>query len=169
MNIIQKPASSSTFTASPRTLPAKLVVIHVEAGTETATINWFANPQAHVSAHYSVSQAGTIYQHVQEDHTAWHAGIPAPFKWNDNTKNKWPGANPNSYSIGIEHEGFDDGKPWPDTQVQASASLVADICKRHGIPMDRQHIVGHHEIYAGHTCPGKACPIDQIVSMAAAL
>lgn len=148
-------------------MPPQLVVIHVESGTEAGTINWFANPNAHVSAHYSVSQAGTIYQHVQEDHAAWHAGIPAPCVWNDNTKNKWPGKNPNSYSIGIEHEGFDDGKPWPIAQLKASAALVADICNRYKIPIDRNHIVGHHEIYAGHTCPGKGCQIEQIVHWAA--
>ena len=114
------------------------------------------------------SEAGQIYQHVPEAQIAWHAGIPAPYVWADNTKNQWPGSNPNAYSIGIEHEGYDDGQPWPDAQVHASAALVAWICARYAIPIDRAHVVGHHEIYSGHSCPGAACPVDGIVDLATA-
>ena len=168
MNIIQKKASPYNY-GGVRTMSISLVVIHVEGGTETGTCSWFEDPTAHVSAHYSVSQAGTVYQHVPEQMVAWHSGLPAPCVWNVQAKNSHPGVNPNAYSAGIEHEGFDDGKPWPDAQVKASAALVADICHRNGIPIDRAHIVGHHEIYAGHSCPGSACPIDLIVATAAAL
>ncbi|MFD8961334.1 N-acetylmuramoyl-L-alanine amidase, partial [Streptomyces anulatus] len=36
-----------------------------------------------------------------------------------------------------------------------SARLTADICDRHGIPKDREHIVGHHEVPGSdHTDPG---------------
>ncbi len=78
------------------------------------------------------------------------------------------GVNPNTYSIGIEHEGI-GGVPWPQVQVEASARLVADICHRHKIPIDRNHVVGHHEIYAGHDCPGPGCPLDRLVELAAAV
>ena len=165
MNIISKPASPANYGGNRH--PIQLIVVHVESGSESGTISWFANPNAHVSAHYSVSKAGQVYSHVPENQVAWHAGLPAPCVWNDQSKNPQPGVNPNSYSIGIENEGYDDGKPWPDAQVQSLGALVADICKRYNIPIDRNHIVGHHEIYAGHSCPGVACPFDRIISAAA--
>jgi len=145
-------------------MPVSLVVIHVESGTESGTCSWFQNPNAHVSAHYSISKSGTIYQHVPEDCVAWHAGLPAPCVWNMQNKNPKPGVSPNTYSIGIEHEGFDDGEPWPEDQVRASKELVADICKRHGIPCDEAHVVPHHWITNLHTCPGSACPLPKIIS-----
>lgn len=159
--IVKKPADPANY--GGKRLPVKIVVVHVESGSEEGTIRWFQNPKAHVSAHYSVSKAGQVYSHVDEDKVAWHAGIKAPCVWNNQAKNKWPGINPNSYSIGIENEGFDDGKPWSRAQLESLAGLIADVCKRHSIPATRDFIVGHHEIYAGHTCPGKACPLDDIV------
>ena len=164
--ILNSPASPDNY-GPARTLPVQLIVIHVESGTEAGTLSWFASPQAHVSAHYSIAKVGTIYAQVPEGQIAWHAGIAAPCIWNDNEKNLWPGINPNSYSIGIENEGFDDGIIWEEAQVTALVELVADVCKRHSIPCDRAHVVGHHEIYAGHTCPGSACPLDRIVTAAA--
>ena len=145
-----------------------LVVIHVEAGSEIGTISWFANPEAHVSAHYSISKAGQVYQHVQERDIAWHAGLPSPYRWNVIAKNKWPNRNPNEYSIGIEHEG-QATEPWPEAQIAASAALVARICMNYKIPIDRAHVVGHVEIYAGHSCPGVGCPLNILVARAAAI
>lgn len=168
INIIQKPADPHNYGGARLPNRIQLVVIHVESGSEIGTIGWFSSQQAHVSAHYSISKAGQIYQHVPEAQIAWHAGIPAPYVWADNAKNQWPGVNPNAYSIGIEHEGYDDGQPWPDAQVHASAALVAWICARYTIPIDRAHVVGHHEIYSGHSCPGAACPVDGIVDLATA-
>ena len=167
INAIQKPADPANYTswgsASPRVV--SLIVIHVEAGSEIGTQSWFANPQAHVSAHYSISKAGTVYQHVQENDIAWHAGIPAPCIWNVQQKNPHPGINPNAYSIGIEHEGLAH-EAWPDAQVKASAAVVADVCRRRSIPVDAAHVVGHHEIYAGHDCPSSGCPLELIIALA---
>lgn len=167
MLIIQKPASEANYTKGRAWQSITHVVLHVEAGSSDGTIAWFANPAAHVSAHYSVSKAGQVYQHVKESDTAWANGIAAPFKWADATRDPHRNANPNSYTISIEHEGMGGPEPWPSAQVQASATLIADICKRNKIVFDRQHIVRHSEIYNGHACPGLGCPIDDIVTLAA--
>lgn len=163
-NIIQAPAHHANYTSRQ----VQLVVIHVSAGTEQSLINTFQNPASQVSAHYSVSRVGQAYQHVSESDIAWHAGIKPPCVWVAENKNLRPGINPNVYSIGIEHEG-QSHEPWPDNQIRTSARLVADVCRRNGIPVDRAHIVGHHEIYAGHDCPGSGCPLDVIVAMASKL
>lgn len=147
-------------------MPIDLIVIHVTAGPEQAAIDWFQSIASHVSAHYSISKTGQIYQHVGDGNIAWHAGIAPPCIWSDESKNRHRGVNPNAYSIGIEHEGYDDGKLWPDAQVTVSAGLVADIARRYGFPVDAAHVVGHHTIYAGHSCPGRACPLDRIIALA---
>lgn len=77
-----------------------------------------------------------------------------------------PGINPNAYSIGIEHEGT--GKdPWPQAQVDSTIELVADIAFRHDFPGPlAAHVARHHDIWAGHACPGETCPFDAIVTLA---
>lgn len=60
MNIIQKLANPNNYWNSRGGTQIQLIVIHVESGSEQGTISWFANPQAHVSAHYSISKAGQI-------------------------------------------------------------------------------------------------------------
>ncbi|MCY9512317.1 N-acetylmuramoyl-L-alanine amidase [Paenibacillus larvae] len=62
----------------------------------------------------------------------------------------------NSYSIGIEHEGYIDNPSWyTDTMYRSSAKLTAYLCDKYGIPKDRAHIQGHSEIPGNdHTDPG---------------
>jgi len=57
--------------------PIDFIVIHYTAGgSAKGTISWFKNPRARVSAHYLLARDGTIFQLVQDEDTAWHAGIP---------------------------------------------------------------------------------------------
>lgn len=161
MNIIQKPAAPENWKAG-RPCPVVGIVIHVEAGTEAGTDAWFDDPEAHVSAHYGISRAGEIHQYVQEQDQAFHAGTV------DRPTSALVAAmaphGPNAWSIGIEHEGQATDE-WTDEQYAASVGLVADICKRHAITIDRDHIIGHHEIRFGKSCPGMG-DVDRIVAMA---
>lgn len=163
--VTQAPANPGNFAAHASGREVLRVVIHVEGGSEPGTIAWFKNPNAHVSSHYSISRSGQIFQHVAEKDIAWAQGLPYPCRWVDETKDPRPRVNPNQYCVSIEHEG-DAITPWPAEQVAATARLVADICHRYGLPIDRTHVVGHHEIYAGHICPGSGCPLDAIVALA---
>ena len=47
-----------------------------------------------------------------------------------------------------------------------SSDLLADICKRWNIPVDRSHIIGHREIYSLKTCPGAKVDLDKLVGLA---
>jgi N-acetylmuramoyl-L-alanine amidase len=130
-------------------LRPKAIVIHISDGSLVSADAWFHNPAAKVSAHYIVAKSGAVHQYVKEEDTAYHAGVPVNPTW----KLLRSGVNPNSYTIGIEHE----GKPeaiWPEEQYQASAELVADIAQRWSIPMDEDHVVLHREIRANKSCPG---------------
>lgn len=95
---------------------------------------------AKVSAHYMVEDDGRIFQLVDEEKRAWHAGVS---EWRGET-------NINSASIGIEivnggHDWPDhDGAlpPYPDVQIMAVIALCKDIISRRGV----LEIVGHSDI-----------------------
>ncbi|WP_327332696.1 N-acetylmuramoyl-L-alanine amidase [Streptomyces anulatus] len=137
------PAAPANYTvpSHPSERRVDRVVIHVAQQLFTPTAGIFRNPSKQVSAHYVVrSGDGHVAQCVREKDIAWHAG-----NWSWNTR-----------SIGIEHEGW-VGRPefFTDVMYLRSARLTADICDRHGIPKDREHIVGHHEVPGSdHTDPG---------------
>lgn len=137
------------------------VVVHIMEGSLVGTDSWFNDPVSKVSAHYGVGKNGKIHQYVGESDTAWHAGRKSNPTWSL-IKN---GVSPNLYTIGIEHEGFGD-TAWTDAMYQASASLISEICNRWAIPIDRDHIVGHREIYGKKTCPGQVVKLDKLVKMA---
>ncbi|MEU4399096.1 N-acetylmuramoyl-L-alanine amidase [Micromonospora orduensis] len=137
------PASTSNYTVAsrPGSHPVNRVVIHFAQGSYAGTVSWFQNPAAQASAHYTVrSSDGAVTQSVREKDIAWHAG-----NWTYNTQ-----------SIGIEHEGYVDNPAWfTDAMYRASATLTRSLTTKYGIPRDRAHIIGHHEVPgATHTDPG---------------
>jgi N-acetylmuramoyl-L-alanine amidase len=95
------------------------------------------DPQAKVSAHYVVDEAGKIYRMVPEERRAWHAGISA-----------WKGARDiNARSIGIEivNTGHEFGyRPFQLDQMDALVVLIKDIKTRHDSPLDR--VLGHSDV-----------------------
>ena len=140
--------------------PISAIVIHVTEGNAASVRSWFRNPAADVSAHYMITKTGQIVRFVREENTAWHAGrvdhptAPLVLERRD--------ANPNAWTIGIEHEG-DGTHELTAPQRAASIALIRDIAARRAIPIDRRHIIGHHEIYAPKTCPG-AISVDRLVN-----
>ncbi|MFF8880015.1 N-acetylmuramoyl-L-alanine amidase [Streptomyces flaveolus] len=138
-----QPASTSNYSRSsrPLTYPLDYVVVHVTQETYADTLAIFRNPDKQVSAHYVVRSAdGHVAQCVLESDIAWHAG-----NWDYNTR-----------SIGIEHEAWVDRPEYfTDALYEQSAQLTAAICTTYGIPKDRAHIIGHHEVPGSdHTDPG---------------
>lgn len=161
MNIIQK--KSPNFWIGRKGYRPEAVVIHIMDGTLPGTDSWFANTTSQVSAHYGIGKNGEVHQYVQESDAAWHAGrVDAPV-W----KLIKPNINPNLYTIGIEHEGKPDDV-WTDAMKQSSATLIREICQRWQIPIDRDHIVGHFEIFSKKpNCPATNKKIlDDLVTLA---
>ncbi|UGY93748.1 N-acetylmuramoyl-L-alanine amidase [Streptomyces gobiensis] len=128
------------------------VVIHVIEGSYPIALKVFQDPAHGAAAHYVVRTSdGRVAQTVRELDVAYHAG----------------NRSYNERSIGIEHEGFvDRPEAFTDDMYRASARLTADICARHDIPRDREHIVGHNEVPgADHTDPGKHWDWDRYIRM----
>lgn len=124
------------------------IVIHTMEGTFEGTRAFFKDPNRPVltCAHYLVSKTGDVCQMVPDHQKCYHAG------------------NYNSRSLGIEHEGYAKDKKFPAALLDASAAVVAALCEKYRIPVDREHIIGHSEVPgATHTDPGKNWPWDDFM------
>ena len=117
------------------------VVVHVTQGGYASAVKVFQDPAHGAAAHYIVREDGRITQLVRELDVAFHAG----------------NRSYNERSVGIEHEGFvDRPEDFTDAMYAASARLTAAICRRYGMPVDREHVIGHVEVPGtDHTDPGK--------------
>lgn len=164
MNTIKKIwKGSPNFWTGRKGYAPELIVIHIMDGTLSGTDSWFANIASQVSAHYGIGKNGEIHQYVKEEDSAWHAGrIDAP-----DAKLVKQNVNPNLYTIGIEHEGSSKDV-WTEEMKQASAALIQEICQRFKIPIDREHIIGHYQIYSKKPdCPSRDKKIlDELVALA---
>lgn len=164
MNTIKKIwKGSQNFWTGRKGYAPELIVIHIMDGTLSGTDSWFANIASQVSAHYGIGKNGEIHQYVKEEDSAWHAGrIDAP-----SAKLVKQNVNPNLYTIGIEHEGSSKDV-WTEEMKQASAALIQEICQRFKIPIDREHVIGHYQIYSKKPdCPSRDKKIlDELVALA---
>ena len=111
---IWNPAHSSNYNAS-RSASVSAVTLHTAQGSYAGTISWFKNSSSNVSAHYVIrSSDGQVTQMVRNAHTAWHV------------------RNQNSYTLGIEHEGYVNNSSWYTTAMyNASAALVRSFCSKY--------------------------------------
>ncbi|WP_330327288.1 N-acetylmuramoyl-L-alanine amidase [Streptomyces pseudovenezuelae] len=132
----------------PASQSIKYIVIHDTEGSWEGVLNLVQDP-TYVSWNYTLrSTDGHIAQHVKAKDVAWHAG-----NWYINAK-----------SIGLEHEGFlaNPDAWYTEAMYRSSARLVKYLSVKYGIPLDRQHILGHENVpgpttstVAGmHTDPG---------------
>jgi hypothetical protein len=109
------------------------IVIHDTEGTWDTTIGLIQDPVRAASWNYTIRSAdGHIAQHVKAKDVAWQAG-----NWYVNAK-----------SIGIEHEGFgaEQGAWYTEAMYRSSAKLVRYLAAKYGIPLDRNHILGHDNV-----------------------
>ncbi len=139
------------------------IVDHVMAGTLHGTDAWFQNPSSQVSAHYGVGKDGEIHKYVNDADAAWHAGLlHSPTAA---ILQQYPQANPNWYTIGIEHEG-QPGDVFPDVQYEATLWLHQQIIVAYGVLIDRVHILGHCEFDSVNRphCPGPTFPWDRLMA-----
>lgn len=141
MNIIQKPSPNQD---SNRTMVDR-VVIHWMAGTLAAADAVFSKPNG-TSAHYGIED-NLVHQYVEESRVAYHAG----------------NYSMNQRSVGIEHSA-QPGRDASEATYKTSGELLAGICKRHHIPLDRAHIIKHSQVVATQ-CPG-TIDLDKLISIA---
>lgn len=139
----------------------RAIVLHLMGGTLKGTDSWFRNPVAQASTHYGVGKKGEIYQWVEETDTAYGNGRVYKPTWRLIDAK----INPNLYTISIEHEGV-SGHIWTEEQYAADVELIKAIAARWNIPLDRDHIIIHSEIYAlKPACAGPGLDLNKLMSM----
>ncbi|MGW1540914.1 N-acetylmuramoyl-L-alanine amidase [Streptomyces sp. NPDC002309] len=128
-----------------------MVVVHVTQGSFDSAVKVFQDPGHGAASHYIVRDDGHIAQMIRELDVAYHAG----------------NRDYNERSVGIEHAGFvDRPQDFTDAMYAASARLTAGICRRYGIPVDREHIIGHVEVPGtDHTDPGEHWDWDRYMRL----
>jgi N-acetyl-anhydromuramyl-L-alanine amidase AmpD len=120
------------------------VVAHVAQGYFSGLLNIARSSEPGKSWHFSVGRDGEIAQHVSIWDPAYHAGVvnsPQPMAAKLIAQY---GQNPNTWSVGIEQEGFsvdpgygfdylyDAAHPWPDAQRESVIRIhrwVWDSCQ----------------------------------------
>ncbi|MGV9008768.1 N-acetylmuramoyl-L-alanine amidase [Brevundimonas sp.] len=134
--LIVRDVPSPNFDAR-RGLPDMLVLHYTGMQTAAAAIARLCDAEARVSAHYVVDEDGSMLKLVPEERRAWHAG-----------RGVWLGETDcNAASIGIEivNPGHEFGyRDFPEVQIDAVISLIADIRTRWTIPDNR--IIAHSDL-----------------------
>jgi hypothetical protein len=108
------------------------IIVHDTEATWDVTLKLVQDP-TYVSWQYSLrSSDGHIAQHLSLRDVGWHAG-----NWFVNAK-----------SVGLEHEGFLTAPDswYTEAMYRTSARLVRYLAQRYGIPLDRQHVLGHDNV-----------------------
>jgi N-acetyl-anhydromuramyl-L-alanine amidase AmpD len=141
-------AASSAYRRGPAKRPVSKIICHITDGHGRAinTAAMFATPGCRTSAHFVIGQDGQIIQCVRLDDIAYHAHLA------------------NGTSVGIEHcarsprelSPSDPGMSLTPVQIERSVELVAWLCARYGLPVDREHVQGHAE--ADPNTDHKDCP-----------
>ena len=125
------------------------IIIHTAAfrgDVSAATIDrWHkANGWRSIGYHYVIRKDGTIEQGRGEDEIGAHA--------------RQKGMN--RKSIGICLSGHGDYESWTAEQWLGLSILFSDIKRRYHIPA--QNVLGHRELGAKKTCPGKLVDMDYV-------
>lgn len=114
-----------------------LILHYTGMPTAGAAIARLCDPDAKVSAHYTVDEDGSIYSHVSETDRAWHAGVSS-----------WKGEGDlNTRSIGIEivNPGHEFGyRLFPDAQIRAVSDLCLAVMARHRILPE--NVLAHSDV-----------------------
>jgi len=139
-----------------------MVVIHyTDMPSPDAALARMCDPDAKVSAHYLITEAGEVVRLVAEDRRAWHAGL-----------SYWRGkSNVNGISIGIELEnpGHTCGyRAFAEPQIDALVPLLHRIVHTYDIP--RANVVGHSDIAPKRKLdPGELFPWERLAEYHLAL
>ena len=156
------PPINTRHTALAQDSRVQWLVLHFTGASLADSLRLLTGPA--VSAHYLLSdeRPPVVYQLVDENRRAWHAGDSA-----------WRGNSPlNASAIGIEivnpgplpqADGSTVFAPYPPAQIDVLIALIQAIVARHGIRAD--HILGHSDIAPQRKLdPGPAFPWQRLAA-----
>lgn len=144
-----------------------MIICHHAATTNAAQVlNAELTGSRQVSSNYIITNTGEIWGVVPEEDRAWTSGSAS-----DGGK----GAAFDRRAITFECADESIGGSWPISAASQAAivKLMVDVHQRYGVPLDRDHIVGHRELYTrwgasyATACPG-GMNVDDLVNRARA-
>lgn len=148
-DFIERP--SPNYDPRPEGAPVDILVLHY-TGMRTAeeALARLCDPEAKVSAHYTIDRDGRVFRHVDESRRARHAGV-----------SYWAGERDvNGRSIGIElvNPGHEFGYiPFAESQIAALIELAQGVLARH--PILPARVVGHSDVAPNRKMdPGELFP-----------
>ncbi len=128
-----RPRNLRTPTGHKVSMRIRYIIIHDTEGSYASAISTFQDPRSYASANYVIrSSDGAVAEMVRPRDVSWGAG-----DWYINM-----------HAISIENEGFAaQGASWyTQAEYRADAALVRYLAARYGVPLDRQHILGHEDV-----------------------
>ncbi|MBE3640283.1 N-acetylmuramoyl-L-alanine amidase [Mangrovicoccus algicola] len=135
-----------------------MVVLHYTAmDSAAAALERLCDPAHEVSCHYLIGADGTLWQLVEEELRAWHAG-----------QGSWGAVTDvNSRSIGIELDNRGRGS-FAVAQLAVLERLLAEILARWNIPPER--VIGHQDMApARKQDPGRWFPWPRLAGKGLAI
>lgn len=152
--------------SSERRSPIRRVILHHGAVTSMSGLRSTLEGERQVSANY-MAAGGRAWGMVPDERRAWTSGSSS-----DGGK----GAAFDHEAITVETQNATGEPDWLISEAEETTlvKLVRYAHDRYGVPLDRDHILGHRELYARYgasyptACPG-GMNIDRIVQRARAL
>lgn len=166
-------SNSTTYVGSPNKSnrangPIQYIVLHhmAEVGGYGG-LNAMIRGTKEVSANYVVTSDGKGWAVVDEDRRAWTSGSSR-----DGGKGAWYDSK--AITFEIANDTAAPGWTVPEASYRTVAALMAEVSARYGIPLDRDHVIGHRELWTRYgasyatACPG-GLDMDRLVQMALAI
>lgn len=182
MATIQAPANPANFGGYGRFNTPRALVFHTpeEMPDEyESTPVWFQNPAAGASTHAYADNDGDLFVILDDIQCAWACGTYSDYTdgngfhasnrhWKNNYKG-WAPWNPehisnNCLTLSIEIEGFADSLDMPEAQYQTVLNWAHEKIVRWGIPLDRDHLIGHGDLATDRRDPGGFFPWDRLMA-----
>ena len=134
------------------------VVHHAATTSLSGVLSMMSSGSREVSANYVVKD-NNIVGVVPEEYRSWSLGSAA--------------FDGRAITVETCNSAAGDASGWPISEESyvSLARLIADCSKRYGFPLDRNHVIGHREVYSRYgasystACPG-GIDLDRLVNMA---
>ena len=148
--------ASPNFNDRPDGAIINSIIIHYTGMVDAqSALQRLCDPQSQVSAHFTIDEDGTIYNHIHPEKRAWHAGVS---QWGELS-------NFNDFSIGIElvNPGHEYGyRAFPDVQIDALVELIKTLYTDY--PINPELVLGHSDIAPTRKQdPGELFPWERLV------
>lgn len=143
------------------------ILLHHMAGTDAAgVVHLMETGARQVSANYAIGRDGHAWGVVPEEERAWTSGASG-----DGGRGAAWDRRSITFEIADDVAGDAHGWPISAASFDKVAHMIADIAHRYGIPLDRDHVIGHRELWTRYrasyptACPG-SLDLDAIVARA---